>query len=966
MSGPAADRARIRLTVAHGHLAFARHPVLVGHYEGDTFAGSEAQLDRALGFRLTERRRLGLYPGPFGSVTVVVDPAARPCGAVVVGLGQSASLSMGPLRQTLRHGLLAFAAAEEDRRRAADRPAGARQKAEPIPLGLSVLAVGTGDGGLAVANGVIALLRAAAEAQAVLTSTETAGPAAGAAVWAGFQEIEFVEVIQDRALAIWHAAAKAVETQPEFGRVFELAPRIETRPGRRRRGAPGRDNGWWLPITIRMTGESRDDRNLVFEVADGLARAETQAVPADLDLVEPLVARAIGDVDVPGAPASAGRVLFEMLLPQSLKDRSAEERNRRLILDERSARFPWELLDDRRPWIVDRDAGDQRPFAVRAGLVRQLAQARGREPVRLRHGHRALVIGDPRGLPTEGFARLPSAESEAKAVHKLLRETGFTAKVLVGDGVMPDQVCRQLFAEAWEIVHIAAHGVVNEALPGPDGAKRVVTGVVLGGGVVLGPSVLSKLPVCPSIVFVNCCHLGKVDPLAEDRARQATAAGRPEFAAGVAVELIRSGVSCVVAAGWAVDDDAAEAFALRFYKEMLDGADFGSATLAARRAAYALRPDGNTWGAYQCYGDPDFRLSDFLPPAAGATASAPSFALVDEAIEAAQQVSEEANIGLERDPSQPIGRFLDGQRKRLAAVAAEAERKGWLSDADLRFALADAHAQLGDLADAIGHYAAAVAEPNARGRVRAVEQLANLQVRQACTEARKRPIDRDVLADAVRVVAEAETRLVGLTQALGETAERLALQGGCAKRLAQLLALGPPSPREGTDVEHELRRMAELYDRAIALQRARPGPGQDHRYPQLMLCSAGLCLALRAGHPVDSEVIALLKELRGSVAPDADDFWQLIASADAALMAAMAGLDAEAASWGDIVERYHRSWRHVGSPVKLMSVSEQLEFYEDVLGAASGMAEAARAALLARLAEVRRELQDAASGMASG
>ena len=39
---------RIRIKVVHGHLAFASHPVLVGHYAGDTINGAEAELDVAL------------------------------------------------------------------------------------------------------------------------------------------------------------------------------------------------------------------------------------------------------------------------------------------------------------------------------------------------------------------------------------------------------------------------------------------------------------------------------------------------------------------------------------------------------------------------------------------------------------------------------------------------------------------------------------------------------------------------------------------------------------------------------------------------------------------------------------------------------------------------------------------------------------------------------------------------------
>ena len=42
---------------------------------------------------------------------------------------------------------------------------------------------------------------------------------------------------------------------------------------------------------------------------------------------------------------------------------------------------------------------------------------------------------------------------------------------------------------------------------------------------------------------------------------------------------------------------------------MLVRGSFGVATLRARREAHASKPESNTWAAYQCYGDPDYRLS---------------------------------------------------------------------------------------------------------------------------------------------------------------------------------------------------------------------------------------------------------------------------------------------------------------------------------------------------------------------
>ena len=80
------------------------------------------------------------------------------------------------------------------------------------------------------------------------------------------------------------------------------------------------------------------------------------------------------------------------------------------------------------------------------------------------------------------------------------------------------------------------------------------------------------------------------------------------MAANLAAQFIRMGVRAVIAAGWAVDDAAAQTFACEFYAGLLSGAPFGAAVLRARKKTYDGHGTVNTWGAYQCYGDPDWRL----------------------------------------------------------------------------------------------------------------------------------------------------------------------------------------------------------------------------------------------------------------------------------------------------------------------------------------------------------------------
>jgi hypothetical protein len=265
------------VTVACGHLAFARYPVLVGHYRGDTFAGTEAMLDRVLAKRLTERRSMSLYPGPIATSTVVFDSSARPPGAVVVGLGEAADLAAGPLRRTLRHGVLAFAAARLDLTRSKKEIT-----EEDSLLRLSTLLIGAGEGGLDRQKCVQALLQAVNQAHAILTKLE---------LKPRLDQLEIVELYEDRAYATWRAIKAALKTDRTLDSSFKLNDKLRRPVGSRRSGPVGRDPTWWQPIQITMSDDSNGDPNLCFTIGGGLARAEARTIAANLELVAPLVRR---------------------------------------------------------------------------------------------------------------------------------------------------------------------------------------------------------------------------------------------------------------------------------------------------------------------------------------------------------------------------------------------------------------------------------------------------------------------------------------------------------------------------------------------------------------------------------------------------------------------------------------------------------------------------------------------------
>jgi hypothetical protein len=143
------------------------------------------------------------------------------------------------------------------------------------------------------------------------------------------------------------------------------------------------------------------------------------------------------------------RALFELLWPAALKDHSADERPRRPILDQRSAGFPWELLNDRRPWMSDE--AEFAPPSVRAGMVRQLLQTRFREDVVTTRGRPKRWSSEIRTArrPTCPTSRRPRKRPKpfAAALGGLPYVT-----LLAGAAAGPEQITRRLFTDAWEII----------------------------------------------------------------------------------------------------------------------------------------------------------------------------------------------------------------------------------------------------------------------------------------------------------------------------------------------------------------------------------------------------------------------------------------------------------------------------------------------------------------------------------
>lgn len=840
-----AARAPLPVRVGWGDLRNARHAVMVGHYEGDSLISAEATIDRALDGRLGRQHRLGTYPGAIGSTLAVLDARSRPRGAIVIGLGMIGKLTPGDLGAAVTRGVVEWITAREDARlRDADAPAAD---------GLSLLLIGSGEGGVDADTSVYSILRGVHEG---IERGRRAGIATTLA------EIEFVELFQDRAHRLWHALDRVLAHGELQGR-FALAGPLDAIGDGRTRLWEAAPTGWWRRLQVGLR-ESGAVPELAFTSLTDSARSETWLLPYQAEVIDTLVAQSIART---ARDEAREKALFELILPNAIKQRAPQRESLVLLLDRSTANLPWELLSD--PLGGDTD-GD-RPLAVRAGLVRQFATPTFRVQPSVVVENTALVIGDP--LAPAEFAELKGAQREADAVAGVLGENGrFRVEHL--QRPRGDAVVQALLPRAWRVLHIAGHGMLADS-----GLDRD-SGIVLDAFNLSWTS-LEQMRAVPELVFINCCHLGRV--AGDDR--DPALALRNRFAAGVGEVFIRNGARAVIAAGWAVEDLGAETFARVFYAQMLAGERFGNAVRAAREATFAAEPASTTWGAYQCYGDPDYRLVTGTDAAATSTTS--RYASIEEL------VTDAIDTLALRTPAD------EAAREQLRAHIEDllARHAGFATDDDARvqLALARAWARGGFVDRALLAYDRARALDSARLGLADCERHARLLLAAATATGADARGRREARARLDRVVAALQALL-----ALAPTRDRHALLGDAWMHFARW--------RRGEARRRALRSAQGSFDAAAAIAGSGHAAGDRARARLLatMIVASGLrhattrparrATSSRSAptrdpiHPFDllAEAVA-----RGRVdATRAKDFGTAIAEADAATRAAvMTALD---------------------------------------------------------------------------
>lgn len=580
-----AKETHVRVQVVHGDLSFSKYPVMVGHFEGDEILNAESAIDQHLNYELSRQKAIGSYPGKIGETLVILNGQGYFKGSVVVGLGFNERLTEVALETSLTRGFIELALQ--------GNRCGCQNDSTSKEYGVSTILVGSEYAGLEINSALRALLRSVNRANKQIEK-------AGYDKIKPYTEIEIIELYSDKAININRALLK-IEKESEFKHFIRVESQVSPKEGGLSRIPGSHEFFWWhrLQITkekeqvlVRIeesnaaTPELRNLNFLKFVSLSKTARAEVIRHDLDEGIVNVLLAQSNSKTE---NNRSLSKALYELLIPNEFKGFASDARNILLVLDEKTAEYPWELLNN------SFETSDT-PIAVRTGFIRQLHDAQYRPNVLYTRKNNAFIVGDP--IYPSSFNPLPYAKKEAESIGKLLKEK-FDFSIESSINEKSANVIQKLMEQPYRIIHLAGHGDFD-----PNDVKR--SGMILSDDVFLNPSVINSLPEVPELVFINCCYLGAT----QGKDEQLQKRNWNKMAANLGTQFIRNGVKAVVAAGWAVDDNAAFDFAETFYQAMFNGDDFGSAVKRARMYCFQKYPFSNTWGAYQCYGNPQYRIRD--------------------------------------------------------------------------------------------------------------------------------------------------------------------------------------------------------------------------------------------------------------------------------------------------------------------------------------------------------------------
>ena len=607
-------KSEITIRLAHGGIGDSRtlapgaDAISIGHYVGVMPQNAERALDEAISWPaaakgkrqtgaendllITALSRRGAIGGELGQNFLLPDPRDPKCVIVIAGLGQPGTFREAELAVLARE--LVWMLGRAGRKH------------------LCTILIGAGAGNLEVPDALRAWLRGIR--RALYDARSAGGPRLEKITFVDYSDANFIrlhgaleEFVPAFAndpeplhiaytgpdAATLKTARQAAEAAACKGGISDLRKLLE-RDGKQTAAVEP------VRLTIRLVRDTFEFAALTADAS--LPQRETRIDPQLIDEANDRL-----PVALEIAPQQdQGNLLGRLLLPDDLRDAVVRPGGALVLgLDATTARIHWEMvaLEASR---TGQDFDGEKFLGTVCGLTRQLRTSFAplpEPPILSGRALRVLVVADPaEDMP------LPGAQEEGEAVAAIFdefeRETGHEVEVVRLFG--PRQATRvavleQLINHRFDVLHYAGHCFYDKDDP-------IRSGWIFTGNRTLSANELNRVDRIPRFVFSNACESG----ITPDRARERSALLAPTFAEA----FFARGVGNFICTAWPVDDTAALEFARRLYRGVLGLRGPGQpaealheAMSAARREIARLGLGGlQTWGAYQHYGDPNFRF----------------------------------------------------------------------------------------------------------------------------------------------------------------------------------------------------------------------------------------------------------------------------------------------------------------------------------------------------------------------
>ena len=437
VSQPEPTKIPLNITVSNGDLKYSKYPIMVGHFIDDGILSAERVIDDFLNGRLSAKHEVGYYPGEIGTTDYfpgLKDEKFR--GTIIVGLGEPGKLTAFLVTKAIEQGisnyLLSLSVDEQNTK-----------------FGISSLLIGCGYGGLSIESSVKAIIEGTNAANEKLANLTVP-------VQRAINHIEFIEIYQDKALNCFYHLKHIEKEENQNFNILVSEKTTNILPGLKKRIPFDSSKDWWTRITVKNVPDSYKKSSSASRLQFTIAGTSAREEESDLYLSTPLIDLYIQKVSEQNTwSPKIAKTLFELMVPNGLKDKLKQRENITWVLDEYAAGYPWELLQS--------SLIKSNPLCVNAGMIRQLITRDFRMNVKNVAENKALIIADPK---LKGYVnQLPGARKEGDHVAEFIEKQKYKVESLINTEAA--DVMSSLFSDEYKILHLAGHGLYN-----PDVYKR--------------------------------------------------------------------------------------------------------------------------------------------------------------------------------------------------------------------------------------------------------------------------------------------------------------------------------------------------------------------------------------------------------------------------------------------------------------------------------------------------------------